>query len=169
MIRNVVTVISILLSAGALGLSIHVARRQRTRDAFELARALHTDLTTGVVAEARSVLGGLTRGRDLRTPEETARAMDAYFTLLWCFERINAGRKSLKTWGSPAAQRFLLESIDWHVRGWDADLPIIRNVLKTQTGQDVHDNDSVVALQNLVRAVARSRTPTLSGRQSFSQ
>ena len=157
MIRDVVTIISAMLSAGALGLSIHVARRQRTRDAFELARALHADLTTGAVAEARSVLGGLTRGRNLAGSDEAARAMDAYFTLLWCFERIDAGRRTLDTWGSPAAHRFLLDSISWHVHGWDTDLPVIRKMLKQKSGQTVDDGDSVVALQNLVSAVAGNK------------
>lgn len=63
--------------------------------------------------------------------------MNAHFTLLWCFERIDA-----------------LDSIRWHVHGWDADLPIIRKMLEEQSGLVVDDQDSVVALRNLLRAVA---------------
>jgi hypothetical protein len=153
MTRDVVTTVSVLLSACALVLSIYVALRQRRRDGLELARTLHADLTTGAVAEARNVLGSLRRGGRLTTDEDTARAMNAYFTILWCFERIDAGRLTLRRWGSAEARRFLLNAIHWHVVEWNAALPEIRILLEQQAGHEVDDDESRAALKRVAHAL----------------
>ncbi|WBC14209.1 hypothetical protein O7600_24360 [Micromonospora sp. WMMA1998] len=154
MIRDAVTVISVLLSAGALTLSVYVARRQRRREGFELARALHAELTTGTVFEARSILGGLQRGKTLATPDAATQAMDAYFTLLWCFERIDAGWQTLAAWGSVDAQRFLVNSIRWHVNEWESALPEIRDAIQASARRkldDAHSQEALARVADVVR------------------
>ncbi len=68
---------------------------QTSRVNFELARSLHSDLTSGDVARARDQLGTLmyssTQSSNLKGDE----LLVSYFTLLWCFERIYYGRESL--------------------------------------------------------------------------
>lgn len=116
----------VALAAAAIALACLLAivllgyRGQRVRTDLELARSLHADLTSGDVAAARVVLSR-------HDTAENADLRAAYFTLLWCFERIHVGRSTIGR--TTKAVRFLDESIAWHVREWLAAFPAIEERL----------------------------------------
>jgi hypothetical protein len=89
--------------------AVVVAMSQRRRGNFELARALHAELTTGIVADARDRLTTFRlRGYPAQpNRSDLDRLLRDYFTLLWCFERIEAGRHVLTGhwWNSTAVLR----------------------------------------------------------------
>jgi hypothetical protein len=87
---------------------------------FELARQLHQDLTTGAVQDARNRLGHVAHGSRALTKDHLESGLDAYFRLLWCFERINAGRNVMCRYRvlGRGPRRFLDELISWHVKEW---------------------------------------------------
>lgn len=127
---------------------------------MELARSLHFDLTSGEVALARESLGTLTRDLKAIAPECPAKrnawfvaARTDYFTLLWCFERIWAGRVTIMAdegrLHTGPAQRHLDGLIGWHVRNWALDLPEIKQVLQDELGSPVLDQDSSKAFGKL--------------------
>jgi hypothetical protein len=59
-------------------------------------RQLHTDLTTGPVAQARHVVGAAMESpARTETPELAEHEAEAMFTVLWCFERIDVARDSM--------------------------------------------------------------------------
>ncbi|MFI6758841.1 hypothetical protein ACIBF5_06805 [Micromonospora sp. NPDC050417] len=152
MFRDVATIVSTLLAAGALTVSIAAFRGQRRREDFELARSLHEDLTSGEVAQARDRLGNLVRSKGSLDPDQKRQAMTAYFTLLWCFERIDIGRRTLATSPSKRALHFLINSIRWHVEEWEKMLPEVRRRL-ADGSKEPDDGDSTKALGQLVEAV----------------
>lgn len=124
-----ISAIAAVFSAVAVYAALSVSRALARRQLFELARSLHQDLTTGDVQTARNILGTVRRNKNARValPE----VVDAYFRLLWCFERINAGRDIMKP-GLGArlvfrvingAERhtpraYLDELIRWHIKEW---------------------------------------------------
>jgi hypothetical protein len=154
-IRDVATIVSTMLAAGALAVSISAFRGQRRREDFELARSLHEDLTSGEVALARDRLGTLVRSEGSLDPEEKRQAMTAYFTLLWCFERIDIGRQTLATRPSKRPRQFLINSIRWHVEEWAEMLPEVRRRL-ADSPDELDDQDSRKALDRLAEAVGFS-------------
>jgi hypothetical protein len=139
---DVIAIVSAVISSASVAAAALVYSRQRRSAHFELARALHSDLTSGEVAAARSILRVLVLG----TPDAAARvnlddARDAYFRLLWCFERIYAGRLVLvggsarrtpPRKGSPA--HFLDDAIGWHVVYWDQNLDTAKEIIATRFG-----------------------------------
>ncbi|MEU7552980.1 hypothetical protein AB0B01_11625 [Streptomyces sp. NPDC044571] len=131
-----------------MALSFAAYRNQRRRTSLELARSLHADLTSGHVQAARDVLGTLVRYREQGSDLVAARS--AYFTLLWCFERIWAGREVIvrdEGEKSPSC-RFLDEMIHWHVRNWARDLPMIKEAIQEALGT-VHDEDALHGFRQL--------------------
>jgi hypothetical protein len=101
-LQYAIPVLALVVSSGALALSWAAFKVQRRRTNMELARSLHFDLTSGEVAKARESLGTMTRDRKVMAsahPEKRkarfASARTDYFTLLWCFERIWAGRETI--------------------------------------------------------------------------
>jgi hypothetical protein len=152
MFRDVATIVSTLLAAGALAVSIAAFRGQRRREDFELARSLHEDLTSGEVAQARNRLGTLVRSEGSLGPDQRRQAMTAYFTLLWCFERIDIGRQTLAARPSQRALHFLINSIRWHVEEWAEMLPEVRRRL-ADGSKEPDDGDSMNAFVKLVKAV----------------
>lgn len=134
---------------------------------MEIARTLHADLTSGVVAEARRPLGelafalGQQEGGQVNL-EETIRAtgLEAeeirhhYFVLLWCFERIWAGYQVIsvdRLLGQRPRNEFA-SLIEWHVRNWSGDLPAVKSALGAKLGE-VHDSDSAEAFGKLGDAI----------------
>ncbi|MER5638002.1 hypothetical protein ABT095_13710 [Kitasatospora sp. NPDC002227] len=135
-----------------------VYRGQTRQVDFELARTLHLDLTSGEVALARDLLTTFRTGQRPYGPEVLA----AYFTLLWCFERILQGRRSMIR--SPfdrlrrsAAVRFLDEALAMHLASWERNLPEIRQrldaALADEYGDELRDRGLTVKFEALTRAV----------------
>ncbi|MFC5197923.1 hypothetical protein [Streptomyces kaempferi] len=136
---------------------------------MEIARALHVDLTSGVVAEARRPLGELAfavrsdwEAEGDANPEqvlrlsgvEVAELRHQYFVLLWCFERIWHGYQVItrdRVLGRRAGKEFA-SMLGWHVRNWSRDLPAIKQALETKVGK-IHDGDSARAFAELGDAV----------------
>jgi hypothetical protein len=88
---------STVLALAAVTVALIAFRSDHRRARFESARTLHHDLTTGEVAAARKTVGSLHYG-EFGAPSAAAdwrQALTSYFTLLWCFERIEAGRTAL--------------------------------------------------------------------------
>jgi hypothetical protein len=159
-LQNIIAAFALAISLGSLALSWAAFKAQRRRTNMELARSLHFDLTSGEVAQARESLGTLTRdSRSLRfdDPEQRmAWLVDArtdYFTLLWCFERIWAGRVTLIAdeghRGAGRARGYLEDLIRWHVRNWAMDLPVIKQVLADELNSSMQDQDSSKAFGRL--------------------
>ncbi|MEV1318517.1 hypothetical protein AB0J14_20820 [Micromonospora arborensis] len=92
------------------------------RDDFERARQLHESLTTGEVAEARHVVGSAFEGAGVgeQVHLERLEQIQAFFIVLWCFERIDVARDTLlgrwswlPDWINP--RRLLDRGIQTHV------------------------------------------------------
>lgn len=142
------------------------ARGTFAHTAFELARTLHVDLTTGATAQARDVLEHFrsdTRyhevGPDgLPRTTGTQEVLEAYFALLWCFERILIGRRTLSRqhyWNDTGrAVAFLDELLAWHLKGWAERWPTLRVALKAPSRvPDLRDHDSLGSFCDLVEEV----------------
>ncbi|MEV8406426.1 hypothetical protein AB0R12_11570 [Streptomyces niveus] len=121
-----------------------------------MARTLHADLTTGATAEARDVLEHFRNGTRYREAAldnpppvtETHEILQAYFALLWSFERILIGRRSLtkqQHWNDTAsAVAFLDDLLAWHLKCWVERWPTIRAALKASDRvPDLRDHDSL--------------------------
>ncbi|MGY0461538.1 hypothetical protein ACW14Y_14920 [Kitasatospora sp. cg17-2] len=144
-----------------------VYRGQTRQVDFELARTLHLDLTSGEVALARYTLVAFRRGQQPYGPEVLA----AYFTMLWCFERVLQGRRSMIR--SPLDRvrrsspvRFLDEAIAMHVASWERNLPEIRRrlieALAEAHGDELRDRGlsaKFEALAGALRAAGVMPTP----------
>lgn len=144
-----------------------VYRSQSRAGDFELARSLHQDLTSGEVARARDTLTRYRRGG-----EYSSDVVHAYFTLIWCFERIWRGRESIvrraQNSASHPAVDFLDDCIDWHVLEWHRDFPEIRMKIRAEPSvSDLDDQDSVGPFAALAEAVASSRPRRNSKRFSL--
>jgi hypothetical protein len=154
---------------------------QRRRLWLDLARSLHHELTTGEVAEARDPLGTLVYADDSsKVDPEVGRT--AYFTVLWCFERIWAGREAIIRDYRPSEPRiiraflscldrvapqrsqvlrdrrrqplrFLDELIAWHVETLGYVLPIAKAELGKRLGDRISDGSSLRGLTKLMQAV----------------
>ncbi|MEY9935284.1 hypothetical protein ABH926_009959 [Catenulispora sp. GP43] len=147
-----------LVALAAAGFAARQAHIQHRREDFELARALHADLTTGPFAEARDLLGAVVFGKAAPAGKSVDDVRQAYFTLLWCFERIEGGRRSMADrhpvnnaggGSSDRAIAFLDDVIGWHVRFWRKDFDTVRDWLKQQTGAKISDEDSSAAFKRL--------------------
>ncbi len=126
----VVTVVSAAIAVYAAYWARRSARGTFAHSAYELARTLHADLTTGATAQARDVLEHFRMGTRYHEPSpaglppaaETQTVLEAYFALLWCFERILIGRRSLsrqQDWNDTGpAVAFLDGLLAWHLTGW---------------------------------------------------
>ena len=93
---------------------------------YELARALHQDLTTGDVQAARHVLGAVRHGGDsIDDWDSSISPVDAYFRILWCFYRFKAGRDLMRRstrvpsrWRRQKPCRYLDDLAAWHTQEW---------------------------------------------------
>jgi hypothetical protein len=152
-LQAMTSIISTLIAILSATVAILVFRRQRRLADFELARSLHQDLTSGEVARARDLLANLAYrggGHTLEEAPAIEAVRSAYFTVLWCFERIDAGRFVLTD--SPAARTFLDELISWHVTEWWHRMTDIRPVLSNQLTEfdDAHSRRSLDRLAALL-------------------
>jgi hypothetical protein len=128
---------------------------------FQLALSLHHDLTTGEVAAARDKLGGIQHGNEPEKGEvSVADGIVSYFAVLWCFERIHAGEKSLRSHSRrlqddetkiTPALRCMYDSIWWHVNEWNRDHGVIHAELQRRLGKEIEDQDSVPKLHELAK------------------
>ncbi len=147
--------VSAMAAVLALAVAAIVYSGQRRLAHMEVARCLHHDLTSGEVADAREVLGTLRYGdAEARAKLDPGETLTAYFTLLWCFERIRAGRVSLMDrlvgWGRPAAVRYLDDLLHWHLVEWSVALPIAREHLTDLLGVPIDDSQSASAFWRLL-------------------
>ncbi|GIF23228.1 hypothetical protein BJ973_000416 [Actinoplanes tereljensis] len=86
------------------------------------------------------------------------RLMLDYFTLLWCFERIEAGRYLLAgRWRKSGPQRYLDRLIRWHVLEWEQSLNKVRRLLEARLDAPLDDRDSRQALARLHRVFLGGR------------
>jgi hypothetical protein len=138
-------VVSSLVAVGAVGYTMVQTRFQYRREDFELARALHADLTTGAVADARNTLAIVSESkRGYVRKIDINRITDAYFTLLWCFERVYSGRQSManrraRGRGTPDAVAFLDELVAWHVARWWEALADAQREIRVRTRNAIDD------------------------------
>ena len=148
-----------MLSVGALGISIAAFGRQRRQEDFGLARELHSDLTTGEVARAREDLGTLVHDGSRIKDEDLPRVRTAYFTLLWCFERIYAGRCAIadRRFMRNRPLEFLDRMIRWQVGYWAENMDEARSELGRRLGVQISDESSREALAALHRDIRPAR------------
>lgn len=169
-------------SAEAAADSAAAAQRAYGQQLYELARATHHDLTTGEVAAARDLLGTIGRRRKAFWPPEVqvddveplgewlrsrgyASAEEqledtrrAWFTLLWCFQRIRAARQLLEraeAQAPPAAsdespRRFLDDLVRNQVRFLNSELSHARAAVEEFFEEPLDDRDSAEAFRELV-------------------
>lgn len=162
----VVAVVSAAVAVYATYWARRSARGTFTHTAYELARTLHTDLTTGDTARARDVLEHFRSGTRYHEPDpdgtpssaETQAVLDAYFALLWCFERILVGRRSLtnqQEWNDTGpAVAFLDDLLSWHLERWAERWPSVRAALKAPGRvPDLRDHDSLGSFCDLIEEV----------------
>jgi hypothetical protein len=158
-----------IVALGAAAFAAFQARIQHRREDFEVARTLHADLTTGPVAEARDLLGAVVFTQATPAGKSVDDVLRAHFTLLWSFERIEGGRRSMaarrpkkireRTGDNPVV--FLDEVIGWHVRFWRKGFDTVREWLEQQAGAPVDDEDSRAAFERL--ALDFAQTPAQPG------
>jgi hypothetical protein len=152
-------VASTVLALAAVSIALVAYRSERRRARFESARALHDGLTTGEVAAARAITGYLHYGEFNGDSHDVTAGLNAYFTLLWCFERIEAGRTALLrdslrggAKGDEAVQ-YLDSLVAWHVAEYACGLATARRKLAEAASREVSDPKSVVAFGRLLRAL----------------
>ncbi|MCX5063717.1 hypothetical protein OG895_43270 [Streptomyces sp. NBC_00201] len=135
----ITTLVSACIAAIAAFIALYAARGNAARAGFDLARTLYNDLTTEATAQSRSALEFYRRGNapaDQALPE----VMNHYFSLLWQFEKVYAGRESLarqrRLNGTQPAVRFLDDMIGYHVSEWGARWLQLHNLIDIQLGPD---------------------------------
>ncbi|MER7577706.1 hypothetical protein [Streptomyces sp. NPDC126514] len=151
---------STVLALVAVAVALVAFRSEHQRARFEGARALHHDLTTGEVAAARKIVGSLHYGDFGFTPSpaDLSQALTSYFTLLWCFERIEAGRTSLvrgiaRGERSDDAVEYLDDLVAWHVAEYACGFAIARRKLSEVSAEEVSDADSASGFGRLLLAL----------------
>jgi hypothetical protein len=152
---------STVLALAAVVVALVAFRSDHRRGRFESARALHHDLTTGEVAAARKTVGGLHYG-EFGSPSALAdwsQALTSYFTLLWCFERIEAGRTALIRGVVPTGRHndeavdYLDRLIAWHVAEYACGFAVVRRKLAEATAEEVSDTASAAGFTRLLLAL----------------
>ncbi|WDF43486.1 hypothetical protein PBV52_45260 [Streptomyces sp. T12] len=143
-----------MLSIVSLCTSIAVFYWQRRHGVFDLARLLHADLTGGEVAKARDMLGTLVHSPGSIRDDTLPEVRTAYFTLLWCFDRLYAGRRAIQNGGTASRRplRFLDRLIGSQVAYWAENLPRVREELARHLGP-IEDEQSLWAFEELKRTV----------------
>ncbi|MEU5316949.1 hypothetical protein AB0G67_09510 [Streptomyces sp. NPDC021056] len=147
-----------VVSLFALGTAIAAYRRQRRSEDFKLARDLHSDLTSGEVARAREDLGTLVYDGSRIADDDLPRVRNSYFAVLWCFERIYAGRCAIADgWFFENRPLKLLDRlVGWQVRWWSENVGDVKEVLEDRLGVPLSDGNSRLALEALSRDISRT-------------
>lgn len=162
----VVTGVSAAIAVYATYWARRSARGTFAHTAYELARTLHMDLTSGATAKARDVLEHFRSSTRYHEPgpdglpnaSGTQEVLEAYFALLWCFERILIGRRTLRrqrSWNDTGpAVAFLDDLLAWHLKSWAERWPAVRVALKAHGRvPDLRDHDSLGSFCDLVEEV----------------
>lgn len=140
----------------AAGLAWTVFRTQSRYAGYELARLLHQELTNGEAARCRLVLQAYLEDETVDGEAAAREILATYFSLLWTFERILAGRRSLvrqQPWAATKPAVRLLDSmIGWHLGHWLEDLPSLRDKLRRNL-PELHDTYSYTSFDDLVEEV----------------
>lgn len=127
-VAPVLSAFAALCSAYAAFRAFRISHDASQQHLFELARSLHEDLTTGAVQEARDTLGSVVHSGEPLDRETLPDCMDAYFRLLWSFERVWAGREVIRKADPRGADRqtsplgFLDNLVGWHVTEWATNI-----------------------------------------------
>ncbi|WP_210585866.1 hypothetical protein [Streptomyces sp. GESEQ-35] len=147
-----------VVSLFALVIALAAYRRQRRAEDFKLARDLHSDLTSGDVARAREDLGTLVYDGSRITDDDLPRVRNSYFAVLWCFERIYAGRCAIADgWSFGNRPLELLDRmVGWQVRYWSENAGDVKQALEDRLGVELSDGNSRLALDALSRAIPRA-------------
>lgn len=150
-LNDAVSAVSATVAIGAVVYAAHQTRVQHRREDFELARSLHADLTSGSVAEARNTLSVVPENqRGFERQWEIDQIANAYFTLLWCFERIYCGRQSIAGRGrTPDAVVFLDSLVTWHVARWWGAFADVRREIGEKTNGAINDRYARVGFDRL--------------------
>jgi hypothetical protein len=158
-LQTAIAVASVIIALVATGVTWRVYTYQRRQNQLALALALHQDLTTGEVAAARDVIGTLWYADEpTRGPVTNKEVLTAYFTILWCFERIYAGDRTMRanSWWLSRSNRhtsppldFLHRMIHWHVREWASYIVQIRGLIRARFGRYPDDKYSRAGLTKL--------------------
>ncbi|MGW4758240.1 hypothetical protein [Streptomyces chartreusis] len=154
---------STVLALAAVVVALLAFRSEHQRARFEGARALHHDLTTGEVAAARKIVGSLHYGDfgSTSSPADWSQSLTSYFTLLWCFERIEAGRTALARGVIRGRRRdeaveYLDALVAWHVAEYACGFAIARRKLAEASTEEVSDSDSASGFSRLLLALQES-------------
>lgn len=154
---------STVLALAAVVVALLAFRSEHQRARFEGARALHHDLTPGEVAAARKIVGSLHYGDfgSTSSPAEWSEALTSYFTLLWCFERIEAGRTALargviRSQRRDEAVEYLDALVAWHVAEYACGFAIARRKLAETSAEEISDSDSTSGFSRLLLALQES-------------
>ncbi|MFF0000733.1 hypothetical protein [Streptomyces avermitilis] len=147
------SVASAALALAAIAIAVRVHRTEHRRSRFETARSLLQELNSGETATVRQYIARLHYGHhdlgpNLSDPSQVESYFAAYYTMLWCFERVEAGRTSLVLGGRGVGRDSVVEYLDsrlaWHVAEFACAIPQARAKLATaMLDGAVKDRDSV--------------------------
>ena len=154
-----IDVATVVLAVAAVVAAVAVYLGESRRTDFEVARSLHHDLTSGEVGAARRSTGTITHGTEQQSAAIDAQAaLTDYFSILWCFERIYHGRRSL-TEGKLFPRRrsravlYLDRTLEPHLREWRSGVPKVHDELEQRLGTTIQDKDARQGLDGLIRDV----------------
>lgn len=161
----IASVVSAALGLAAIAIAVRVHQTEYRRSRFETARSLLQDLNSGETATVRHYVARLhygifnsRRSPDLGDADQAALYFAAYYTMLWCFERVEAGRTSLVAGGRGIDHDPVIEYLDnrlaWHVAEFACAIPQARARLATTVHDgEVKDRDSVAGFHRLLSAL----------------
>jgi hypothetical protein len=156
--QDALATVSATVAVIAVAIAWYTHAQQRRQSHLALAIALHHDLTSGEVAAARDLLGRLIYNAETVKDVATEDLMAAYFTVLWCFERVSAGERSMREHNRRLADRsrttpplrFLYDCIHWHVHEAHRYRNQVRSALTQRLGKAPDDALSISAVAHLV-------------------
>lgn len=155
------SIASVVLAVAAIVIAIRTHQTEHRRSRFETARSLLQELNSGETVNVRHNMARLHYGHqhdmnpDLSDANQVRSHIADYYTMLWCFERIEAGRTSLVGGRHGHARDPVVEYLDsrlaWHVAEFACAFPMARAQLAT-TAVDgtVKDRDSVKGFRRLL-------------------
>lgn len=158
------SVASVVLALAAIAIAVRAHQTEHRRSRFETARSLLQELNSGETVAVRHNMARLHYGHqheqtpDLSDPSEVRLHFGAYYTMLWCFERIEAGRTSLvagrRRYGRDPVIQYLDSRLAWHVAEFACAFSTARaRLAATATDGTVKDRDSVQGFLRLLSAL----------------
>ncbi|WP_158801407.1 hypothetical protein [Streptomyces sp. NRRL S-37] len=145
----------------ALFFTIRLARKQRYEQRHELARQIINDLTTESAVKDRHLLGCLHwQNRPIKGGNERDAVMRAYFSMLWLFGRLQAGRSSLLATNNNKrddALKYLDEGIQTHILEYICTFNEVRKKLEEADPSDkVYEGSYADAFRDLRESFAET-------------